>query len=59
VILSAAMLLRHVGEAAAAAAVERAVAEALAEPANRTRDLGGSADLDRATAAVIERLEAA
>jgi isocitrate dehydrogenase (NAD+) len=59
VILSAAMLLRHVGEAAAAAAVERAVAEALADPANRTRDLGGSADLDRATAAVIERLELA
>ena len=57
VILSAAMLARHLGELARAAAIERAVAAALADPANHTRDLGGSADLDRVTRAIVDRLE--
>jgi isocitrate dehydrogenase (NAD+) len=57
VILSAAMLARHLGEPARAAAIERAVAAALADPANHTRDLGGNADLDRVTRAIVDRLE--
>ncbi|GMG81530.1 isocitrate/isopropylmalate dehydrogenase family protein [Paralimibaculum aggregatum] len=40
-ILSAAMLLRHLGEAPAAAAIEASVARALAAPESRTGDLGG------------------
>jgi len=52
-ILSAAMLLSWLGEQrklpkleAAGAAIERAVDVALADPASRTRDLGGSANTD-------------
>jgi tartrate dehydrogenase/decarboxylase / D-malate dehydrogenase len=40
-ILSGALLLRHLGERAAAAAVERAVDVVLSEGRVRTRDLGG------------------
>jgi isocitrate/isopropylmalate dehydrogenase len=40
-ILSGALLLRHLGERAAAAAVERAVDAVLSEGRVRTRDLGG------------------
>jgi len=57
VILSSVMMLRHLGEGAAAAAVENAVHASLAEPANRTGDLGGGADLDGFTRAVIDHLE--
>ena len=56
VMLSGAELLRHVGQAPAAARIEAAVHAALAEPACRTRDVGGSASLDRFTDAVLERL---
>jgi isocitrate dehydrogenase (NAD+) len=55
-LLSAVMLLRHLGESRAADAVERGVLAALADPACRTADLGGPADLDRFTASVIARL---
>jgi tartrate dehydrogenase/decarboxylase/D-malate dehydrogenase len=40
---SVALLLDHLGEEAAARAVDDAIAAALAEPANRTADLGGTA----------------
>ena len=53
---STAMMLRHLGEAAAGEALLHAVHAALADPATRTRDLGGSAGLDRFTDAVIEHL---
>jgi isocitrate dehydrogenase (NAD+) len=56
-ILSAAMMLRYLGETAAAEAVERAVHAALADPRQRTRDLGGSASLDQITDAILEHLE--
>jgi isocitrate dehydrogenase (NAD+) len=56
-ILSAVELLRHVGQTAVAARIEAAVHATLAEPSCRTRDLGGPADLDRFTEAVIERLD--
>ena len=57
VILSAGMMLAHLGEADAAKAVERAVHAALAEPANRTGDLGGSASLDEITTAIVDQLQ--
>jgi isocitrate dehydrogenase (NAD+) len=56
VILSAVEMLKHVGENAAAKRVEAAVHAVLAEPALRTRDLGGKASTDEFTDAVIERL---
>jgi len=55
-ILSAAAMLRHMGEAEAAANVERAVETSLLDPANRTRDLGGSAGLDAITDAIVGNL---
>jgi isocitrate dehydrogenase (NAD+) len=56
-ILSAAMMLRYLGETRAAEAVEGAVHAALADPRQRTRDLGGSASLDQITDAILEHLE--
>jgi isocitrate dehydrogenase (NAD+) len=56
VLLSTAEMLRHLGERAAGDALERAVHAALGDPAARTRDLGGTAGLDRFTDAVIGRL---
>ncbi len=56
VILSGAMLARHLGETAQADAIERAVAAALADPKHHSRDLGGSADLDQVTRAIIDHL---
>ena len=55
-IWSGAMMLDHFGETAAAAAVERAIAEVLAEGGTRTPDLGGNAgtkDLGAAITAAI------
>jgi isocitrate dehydrogenase (NAD+) len=55
-LLSAVMMLRHLGESRAADRIERGVHAALADPARRTADLGGPADLDRFTETVIGRL---
>src|SRR3984885_8639096 len=55
-IWSGAMMLEHFGESAAAQAVERAIAEVLADGGTRTPDLGGNAgtkDLGVAVAAAI------
>jgi isocitrate dehydrogenase (NAD+) len=52
-ILSGAMLLRHLGEGAAARAVERAVDRVLSEGQVRTRDLGGSATTSDMADAVV------
>ena len=51
-ILSGAMLLREVGLADAADAIERAVGEAVADEEGRTPDIGGRADTASAAAAV-------
>jgi isocitrate dehydrogenase (NAD+) len=55
-ILSAVHMLRHLDERDAAEALERAVEGALVNPATRTRDLGGSADLDGITDAIVRNL---
>jgi tartrate dehydrogenase/decarboxylase / D-malate dehydrogenase len=56
-ILSGAMMLRHLGEAEAAARVETAVAEVTARGDIVTADLGGSATTTEVADAVIRRQE--
>jgi isocitrate/isopropylmalate dehydrogenase len=51
-ILSGAMLLRHLHEAAAATAVERAVDRVLERGDVRTPDLGGTSSTDEVAAAI-------
>jgi len=55
-ILSGAMLLRHLHEAAAATAVERAVDRVLERGDARTPDLGGTSSTDEVAAAIEETL---
>jgi isocitrate dehydrogenase (NAD+) len=55
-ILSGAMLLRHLHEAAAATAVERAVDRVLERGQARTPDLGGTSSTDEVAAAIEETL---
>ncbi len=55
-LLSAGEMLRHLDRRDAASRLERAVHAALADPACRTRDLGGTASLDDFTRSVIEHL---
>jgi isocitrate dehydrogenase (NAD+) len=58
-VLSAALMLRHLGESAAASAVEHAVLRVLAEGASLTPDLGGRASTHDYTRALIAALEPA
>jgi isocitrate dehydrogenase (NAD+) len=55
-ILSAAMMLRHLGEHARAGAVEAAVDEVLKDGEIRTPDLGGSSSTDEVASAVAGRV---
>jgi tartrate dehydrogenase/decarboxylase/D-malate dehydrogenase len=55
-IWSAAMMLEHLGEAEAAAAILAAIEDTLKEPALRTGDLGGRATTEACGKAVAERL---
>jgi tartrate dehydrogenase/decarboxylase / D-malate dehydrogenase len=55
-LLSGAMLLDHAGLGQAGHAVRDAVAAAVADPANRTRDLGGSASTQQLADAVLAQL---
>ena len=55
-ILSAAMMLDHLGMDAAARSVERAVAAVLKDRKHRTPDLGGASSTNDVTVEVIERL---
>ena len=57
-ILSAVMMLRHIGETAPADRIERALAQVLKEKRAVTPDLGGSAGTRAMTAAIIEKLQA-
>jgi tartrate dehydrogenase/decarboxylase / D-malate dehydrogenase len=55
-LLSGAMLLDHAGIGEAGRRVRDAVAAAVADPANRTRDLGGSASTQQLADAVLTQL---
>jgi isocitrate dehydrogenase (NAD+) len=57
IILSAAMMLAHLGQSGAAEAVRRAVGSVLEEGKVRTRDLGGSASTREFASAVSARVE--
>jgi len=50
------MMLDHVGEKAAAAAVERAVAETLAAGEHRTADIGGTSRTDEVAAEIADHI---
>jgi len=54
--LSAAMMLDHVGQTDAATRLRTGIRAALADPATRTGDLGGRANTQAFTDAVISRL---
>ncbi len=54
--LSAVMLLEHVGQGEAAARMKRAIHGALGDPATRTRDLGGQANTTTFTDAICRAL---
>jgi tartrate dehydrogenase/decarboxylase/D-malate dehydrogenase len=56
-IWSAALMLEHLGEREAAQGVLASIERVLADPALRTRDLGGSADTQRSGRAVAEALD--
>jgi isocitrate dehydrogenase (NAD+) len=56
VIFSAVMMLRHVGEAASADRIEKAVLAVLAEGRHLTRDLGGTASTTEITDAIVRKL---
>jgi tartrate dehydrogenase/decarboxylase/D-malate dehydrogenase len=56
-IWAGAMMLDHLGQPEAAAGIVKAVEAALADPATRTGDLGGSADTVAAGKAVADALE--
>ena len=53
-IWSGAMMLEHLGEGEAAAAIVRAIEDVLGERTLRTRDLGGNAGTEAAGKAVAE-----
>ncbi len=55
---SAVMMLEHLGEAGAAAALMRAIEQVTADPALHTRDLGGTATTEQVTAAVCKAVSA-
>jgi len=55
--LSGAMMLDFLGEADAAAMLERAVLDVLAAGKDVTPDLGGTGTTDRVTKAVVELLK--
>ncbi|MBW8811818.1 MAG: tartrate dehydrogenase, partial [Caulobacterales bacterium] len=55
-IWSAAMMLEHLGEPAAAASIMTAIEAVLAEPALRTRDLKGAADTEACGKAIAEAM---
>jgi isocitrate dehydrogenase (NAD+) len=57
-ILSGALLLRHLGEAGAAERVERAVDRVLEAGEHRTPDLGGSSTTEQVAAAIAELVAA-
>jgi isocitrate dehydrogenase (NAD+) len=55
--LAASLLLEHIGQRESGERLRRAVHGALADPAARTRDLGGAGDTKRFTDAVVARLD--
>ena len=55
-ILSASLMLAHLGEAKAAAAIEKAITDVISEGKTLTQDMGGTASTEEFTDAVIAKL---
>ncbi len=55
-VLAGAMMMEHVGQAPVAARVREALGRVLADPARRTRDLGGTASTGEFTRSVLNEL---
>ncbi len=53
-IWTAAMMLEHLGETDAAKAIEEAIETSLADPATKTKDLGGTSDTEGVTKAILQ-----
>jgi isocitrate dehydrogenase (NAD+) len=53
---SAVLMLRHLGEADTADRIDSAILAAVADPANHTRDIGGTATTSQITEAIISHL---
>jgi isocitrate dehydrogenase (NAD+) len=58
ILMSAILMLRHLGEQDAAARIEKATLEVFAEGKSLTKDLGGMARTDEFARAIIEKLTA-
>ena len=58
ILMSAIMMLRHLGEMDAAARTEKAMLDVFAEGKSLTKDLGGTAKTDEFARAIIEKLTA-
>jgi isocitrate dehydrogenase (NAD+) len=58
ILMSAILMLRHLGEQDAAARIEKATLEVFAEGKSLTKDLGGSARTDEFARAIVEKLSA-
>jgi isocitrate dehydrogenase (NAD+) len=58
ILMSAILMLRHLGEMDAAARIEKAMLEVFAEGKVLTRDLGGTAKTDEFARAIIDKLTA-
>ncbi len=56
-ILSALMMLRYMGEMAAADRIDRALAAVLSRTQHVTRDLGGNAGTREMTQAIVAKLD--
>lgn len=57
ILMSALLMLNHLGEADAAKRIERAMLDVFAEGSVRTKDLGGTAKTDEFANAIIEKLQ--
>src|SRR3954468_7664341 len=57
-LMSATIMLRHIGENDAAARIEKAMLEVFADGKSLTRDLGGTAKTNEFARAIVEKIEA-
>jgi isocitrate dehydrogenase (NAD+) len=56
ILMSAIMMLKHLGEMDAAARIEKAMLEVFAEGKALTRDLGGTAKTNEFARAIVEKM---
>ena len=56
ILMSAVMMLRHIGEQNAAARIEKAMLDVFGDGKSLTRDLGGTAKTDEFARAIVEKL---